>query len=160
MCDLGQAQIQNFPLSQNMRLSNTIVEYFSCTVERYHSSVNAVRDPDLNAAAMLVGPQRQRFLWKHLLWDAEHGAWNQVCCSSADLAAQGRTSLPKDNNESEQKGIPGVNERNLRWSRYAGSSREARSGRRALGVAALLTSVWPSVAIVRRVCRFLACSPR
>lgn len=91
-------------MSQNLRAENTIVEFFSCVEETYHSSVNAQLDPDLNAATMLIGPQWQRFLWKHLLWDAEHGAWNQACCDSADSAAEGHSSLSKDNSEGERAG--------------------------------------------------------
>lgn len=51
--------------------------------------MHTVRDPKLNAMAMVIGPRQQKFLWEHLLWDAEHGAWNQVFCRSADLAAYG-----------------------------------------------------------------------
>lgn len=104
--NMPQTWIQNFPLNQNTRLRNTIVQYFSCAVERYHSSVNAVREPDLNAAAMLIGAQWQRFLWKHLLWDAEHWSLEssvlQFCwlsCAGPQLAfkrQQGERASRKD----------------------------------------------------------------
>ncbi len=52
--------------------------------------------------------------WEHLLWDAEHEAWNQVFCRSADLAAQGCSSFSKDNTgERRENGLSGENKMSL-----------------------------------------------
>lgn len=65
--------------------------------------MHVVQDPKLNAMTMIVGGAVVEVSWEHLLWDAEHGAWNQVFCRSADLAAQGRSSLSKDNSGRGQR---------------------------------------------------------
>lgn len=69
-------------------LRNIIAKYFSCLLERYHSLlIHIVRDPKLNATTTIIGASVVEVSWEHLLWDAEHGVWNQVFCRSADLAA-------------------------------------------------------------------------
>lgn len=86
-------------------LRNVIVKYFSCLLMRYHSLlIHSVRRPKLNAMTTITGASVVELSWEHLLWDAEDGAWTQVFCRSADLAAQSRSSLSKHNNRRVKRG--------------------------------------------------------
>lgn len=47
--------------------------------------IHTVHIPKLTA--MIIGAVVIEVSWEHFLWDAEHNAWTQVFCRSADLAA-------------------------------------------------------------------------
>ena len=68
-------------------LRNVIVKYFSSLLGRYHSLlIYTVRAPKLNDMTMIIGASGVEVSGEHLFWDAEHGAWTQVPCRSADVA--------------------------------------------------------------------------
>lgn len=85
---------------ENSLSRNIIVKYFSSL-----SLICTVPDPKLNAMTTITRASVVELPWEHLLWDAEHGAWNQVFSRSADLAAPGRSSLSKVNKGSERREV-------------------------------------------------------